>query len=113
STQISLIRTVIGLISVATQPRDRQAVDAARKRLWGTVLAGSRSSSFDPFDNFYKAVSDVLGFSYDNYDGVDMDSTIQLFKEIGSFFDRCNRQLFLRAMMSLQDGLLPWVQDGK
>ncbi|KAL2147197.1 hypothetical protein VTI28DRAFT_152 [Corynascus sepedonium] len=113
STQISLIRTVIGLISVATQPRDRQAVDAARKRLWGTVLAGSRSSSFDPFDNFYKAVSDVLGFSYDNYDGVDMDSTIQLFKEIGSFFDRCNRQLFVRAMMSLQDGLLPWVQDGK
>ncbi|KAL2165378.1 hypothetical protein VTH06DRAFT_676 [Thermothelomyces fergusii] len=109
----SRVAVVTELVSVATQPRDKQAVDAARKRLWGTVFAGSRSSSFDPFDNLYKAVSDILESSYDNFDAVNVDSAARLFTEIGSFFDRCNRQLFLRAMMGLQDGLLPWIQDDR
>src|SRR5690606_27942167 len=60
SAPLGRVTIVTELVSVATQPRDRQAVDAARKRLWGTVFAGSRSSSFDPFDNLYKAVSDIL-----------------------------------------------------
>ncbi|KAL2180165.1 Rap1-interacting factor 1 N terminal-domain-containing protein [Thermothelomyces heterothallicus CBS 202.75] len=113
SAPLSRVAIVTELVSVATQPRDRQAVDAARKRLWGTVFAGSRSSSFDPFDNLYKAVSDILESSYDDFGAVNVDSTVQLFKEIGRFFDRCNRQLFLRTMLALQDGLLPWIQDGR
>ncbi|KAL1844346.1 hypothetical protein VTJ49DRAFT_25 [Mycothermus thermophilus] len=107
------VKYVTELVSVATQPRDRQAVDAARKRLWGTSLAGSRSASFDTFDSLYKAVNEVLAYLYAHLDPIDSDSAVQLFKEIGAFFDRCNRQLFLRAMMSLQDGLLVWFQDGK
>lgn len=113
SAPLGRVTIVTELVSVATQPRDRQAVDAARKRLWGTVFAGSRSSSFDPFDNLYKAVSDILLSSYDDFDSANADSIVELFKEIGSFFDRCNRQLFLRAMTSLQDGILPWIQDDR
>ena len=110
---LSCLRYVTELVSVATQPRDRQAVDAARKRLWGTALAGSRSSSFDTFDNLYKALSEILEYSYSNFDPADSDATTQLFKEIGGFFDRSNRQLFLKAMISLQDGIYPWFQDSK
>jgi hypothetical protein len=88
-------------------------VDAARKRLWGTVLAGSRSSSFDTFDSLYRAVSDVLEYSYNNFNAADMDSTAQLLKEIGGVFDRGNRQLFLKAMLALQDGVYPWFEDNK
>jgi hypothetical protein len=109
----SCVRHMTELVSVATQPRDRQAVDNARKRLWGTALAGSRSSSFDTFDNLYKAVNEVMQHSYSNFNPTDSDSTVQLFGEIGGFFDRCNRQLFLRAMVSLQDSFLPWFQDSK
>ncbi|KAL2130391.1 hypothetical protein VTI74DRAFT_6519 [Chaetomium olivicolor] len=107
------VRYVTELVSVATQPRDKQAVDAARKRLWGTTLAGSRSSSFDTFDSLYKAVSDVLVYSYNNFDSEHSDATAQLLKEIGGFFDRCNRQLFLRSMVAVQGGTLLWVQDSK
>ncbi|EAQ93537.1 hypothetical protein CHGG_01772 [Chaetomium globosum CBS 148.51] len=110
---LSCIKVATELISVATQPRDRQAVDAARKRLWGTTLAGSRASSFDTLDNLYRAANDVLDSSYNNFSAVDPDHILQLFKELGSFFDRCNRELFLRAMIALQDGLLPWFQDSK
>jgi hypothetical protein len=107
------VKYVTELVSVATQPRDRQAVDAARKRLWGTSLAGSRSASFDTFDNLYKTINEVLKYLYAPSDSIDSDSAVQLFKEIGGFFDRCNRQLFLRAMVSLQDGLLAWFRDEK
>jgi hypothetical protein len=107
------VRYVTDLVSAATQPRDRQAVDAARKRLWGTALAGSRSSSFDTFDNLYRAISEALNYLYNNFDSADADLSIHLLNEISSFFDRCNSQLFLRAMLALQDGFLPWFRDSK
>jgi hypothetical protein len=112
-TPLSCVKYVTELVSVATQPRDKQAVDAARKRLWGTVLAGSRSSSFDIFDNLYKAVNEALEHSYRTFSPADSDSTVRLLQELGGFFDRCNAQLFFRAMIALQDGFLPWLQDSK
>ncbi|KAK4194429.1 putative telomere length regulator protein rif1 [Triangularia verruculosa] len=105
------LRCVTELLSIATQPRDRQAVDAARRRLWGTALAGSRSSSFDTFDNLYKAVSEALVNKYQRFDPSDTDPIIHLLKEVGGFFDRGNRQLFLRTLATLQDGIFPWLQD--
>ncbi|KAK3336482.1 Rap1-interacting factor 1 N terminal-domain-containing protein [Cercophora scortea] len=107
------ISCVTELLSVASQPRDRQAVDAARRRLWGTVLAGPRSSSFDTFDHLYKAVNEVLVCLYQDYDPAGSDAAVHLLIEIGGFFDRCNRQLFLKSMAVLQDGFLPWLQDTK
>ncbi|KAK4238096.1 Rap1-interacting factor 1 N terminal-domain-containing protein [Achaetomium macrosporum] len=109
--QLSSVKYMTELLSAATQPRDRQAVDAARKRLWGTVLAGSRSSTFDTFDNLYKAASDILCFSYHHLDAVGTDNAVRLLEELGGFFDRGNQRLFLRALNALHDGFCPWFQD--
>ncbi|KAK1755224.1 telomere length regulator protein rif1 [Echria macrotheca] len=106
------IRCVTELLSVSTHPRDRQAFDAARRRLWGTALAGGRFSSFDPFDNFYKVISGTLKVLYEHHNLDELDGTVRLLKELGGFFDRCNRQLFIRALQGLQDGFLPWIEDG-
>ncbi|KAK4100669.1 hypothetical protein N658DRAFT_472718 [Parathielavia hyrcaniae] len=109
------VRHVSELVSVATQPRDRQAVDAARKRLWGTALAGSRSSSFDTFDNLYKLINEALGFLYNHFDLVGDGNGTQfvspVLDEIRGFFERCNSHLFLRSMVSVQDGCLLWFED--
>ncbi|KAK0657232.1 Rap1-interacting factor 1 N terminal-domain-containing protein [Cercophora newfieldiana] len=107
------IRCVTELLSVATQPRDRQAFDAARRRLWGTSLAGGRSSSFDVFDHLYKAVSEALGYLYENYSADDSAHAVRLLKELDSFFERGNRQLFLKAVLGVQDGVLPWIHDAR
>jgi len=104
---------VTELLSVATHPRDRQAFDAARRRLWGTALAGGRASSFDPFDHFYNAVGETFEKLYDCYNPDDSDTILRLLKEMVGFFDRCNAQLFLKALAGLQDGFLPWFRDGK
>ncbi|KAK3393712.1 Rap1-interacting factor 1 N terminal-domain-containing protein [Podospora didyma] len=106
-------RCVIELMTVATHPRDRQAVDAARRRLWGTALAGARSSSFDTFDNLYKAVNEALICMYTAFSPTDSDAVARLLKEVGEFFDRGNQQLFFRSVIALQDGYLPWLRDSK
>ncbi|KAK4227237.1 putative telomere length regulator protein rif1 [Podospora fimiseda] len=105
------VRCVTELVSVATQPRDKHAVDAARRRLWGTALAGSRSSSFDTFEMLYKAVNEALESQYNEFNPNDTDPVIHLLKEVIGFFERCNRQLFLRSLVALQGGFLPWIQD--
>ncbi|KAK3329361.1 Rap1-interacting factor 1 N terminal-domain-containing protein [Apodospora peruviana] len=107
------LRCLTELLAVATQPRDKQAVEAARRRLWGTVYAGSRSSAFDPFDNLYKAATEALGYLYQQFDASNSDAAADLLKEVGGFFDRCNRQLFFKTMSALQDGFLPWLHDAK
>lgn len=105
------VRNVAELLSIASQPRDKQGVDAARRRLWGTALAGSRSATFDTFDNLYKAVNEALTRLYKQFDSDNADLIICLLQEIAGFFDRCNQQLIFRTMSVLQDGFLPWLQD--
>ncbi|EAA34709.1 hypothetical protein GE21DRAFT_2500 [Neurospora crassa] len=105
------VRNVAELLSIASQPRDKQAVDAARRRLWGTALAGSRSATFDTFDNLYKAVNEALTRLYKQFDSDNAELIICLLQGIVGFFDRCNQQLIFRTMSVLQNGFLPWLQD--
>ncbi|KAH8906264.1 hypothetical protein BR93DRAFT_897747 [Coniochaeta sp. PMI_546] len=102
-----MVKCTTELLSAANQPRDRQAVDAARRRLWG---AGSRSASFDPFDNLYKSVNLILNHFYVH--GADNEGRVAaLLKSVGSFLERCNPQLLTKSLVTLQDGLVPWVGD--
>lgn len=102
-----MVKCTTELLSAANQPRDRQAVDAARRRLWG---AGSRSASFDPFDNLYKSVNLILNHFYVH--GADNEGRVAaLLKSVGSFVERCNPQLLTKSLVTLQDGLVPWVGD--
>lgn len=111
NTSANSLICAIELVSAARQPHDRQAVDAARRRLWGTALAGSRSASFDTFDNLYKAASEALAYMYNQPSPAESEVAARLLQEIGQFFERCNRQLFMRTLAALQDGILPWICD--
>jgi hypothetical protein len=107
-----LIRVAIELLSGATHPRDRHAVDGARRRLWGTVVSGPRSASFDTFDSLYRLVNLALDQAYreanptTSGEGVSM-----LLKDVGDFFDRSNQQLLFKSLAAFQDGLVAWIRD--
>ncbi|KAI0880061.1 uncharacterized protein GGS22DRAFT_198383 [Annulohypoxylon maeteangense] len=108
----NLFKTSIELVAAARQPRDRQALDAARRRLWGTSIAGSRSASFDPFDNFYRLTNHLLRIAYLHFVQYDENEIIApLLTEITSFLARCNPSLVLKSLLQLQDGISFWVQD--
>lgn len=99
------------LVAASTQPRDKQAPDTARRRLWGTTNAGTRLPSFDPFDNLYKLVTSLLEKLYVDLELYPSASVTQLLDEIRGFFDRGNRHLLLRALVAIQDGLACWLED--
>ncbi|KAF2968331.1 hypothetical protein GQX73_g5246 [Xylaria multiplex] len=104
-------RCGIQLICNAKQPRDRQALDAARRRLWGTTVAGVRSSSFDPFDYLYRFISHLLETSYTTVESLDEDILSTLITETSLFLSRANQILVFKSLVQLQNGLGPWIQD--
>ncbi|KAI1122073.1 Rap1-interacting factor 1 N terminal-domain-containing protein [Nemania abortiva] len=110
-TSLNIYKCGVLLIFNARQPRDRQALDAARRRLWGTTVAGVRSASFDPFDSFYRLTSHLLEASYTTADSVDDDILLSLITETSSFLARSNRVLVFKSLVQLQQGLGPWIQD--
>ncbi|OTB01226.1 hypothetical protein M426DRAFT_323624 [Hypoxylon sp. CI-4A] len=100
------------LITTAKQPRDQQALDAARRRLWGTPIAGSRSASFDPFDSLYGLINFLLETSYAHIDQYDQDEVIvPLLTEAASFLTRCSSPLVFKSLIQLQHSISIWVQD--
>lgn len=105
------VDATIELLAASTQPRDKQAVDAARRRLWGTANAGSRGSSFDPFDQLYTLLVTMLKKLYANIGSYEPKNVSQLLDEITGFFNRGNPSLMLRALTSTQEGLVCWLQD--
>jgi hypothetical protein len=106
------LRSGIELISIARQPRDRQAVDAARRRLWGTSISGSRSVSFDTYDHLYRLANDLLEVSYRRYEGSDVEEVVvPLLTEVAAFLARCNELLILKSLVNLQTSIGIWIQD--
>ncbi|ROT43631.1 hypothetical protein SODALDRAFT_267108 [Sodiomyces alkalinus F11] len=106
------LQVAIELISTATHPADRHVLEAARRRLWGTAVTGSRTASFDPYDHLYKLVNDILLRLYNLDQGDDLSkSATPLFSEIASFLSRCNPQLVLKSIKNLESGILVWIQD--
>lgn len=105
------VEASIEIIAASVHPRDRQAVEAARRRLWGTSNVGNRSSSFDPFDNLYKLVTCVLEKLYANIGSYESEMVVQLLKDIRSFFDRANPELAFRAILTVQEGMVRCLED--
>jgi hypothetical protein len=103
-------RLVTTLLSLSTQPRDRQAMDLARRRLWGTP--GSKTGTFDPFDNLYKVTNVSLIYLYENLEQTGVEElSVPFLKELAGFLSRCSSSLVLRTISTLQEGLVLWVKD--
>lgn len=99
------------LLAASAQPRDKLAVDAARRRLWGISTAGARQASFDPYDNLYKLVNHVLEKLYTDVVSCDSELTTQFLTELKGFYDRGNPQLALRALIGIQESIICWLED--
>ncbi|KAJ1327917.1 Rap1-interacting factor 1 N terminal [Microdochium nivale] len=111
---LSNLLTNVGceLIRRSTQPRDRQSLDAARRRLWGTLAAGTRSSSFDPFDNLYRLINSLLLCLYDKSGNADTENAAaRVLSEVARFLARANAQLAPSTLVALQPGISRWLQD--
>lgn len=107
----TLLKVGSELVSNAKHPRDRQALEAARRRLWGTSAGGPRSTSHDPFDNVYKLVNYLLEATYKHYNDTISVSICSLLEDISGFLLRCNQELALKALVIIQNGIGAWIRD--
>ena len=105
-----MVNAASALLLISKQPADRQTVDAARRRLWGTTIA--KSPSFDPFDNLYKLANFVMESLYRNLGSSDVNDLATSFMEdVERFLAGCNNSLVMRTISILQDGLVFWIKD--
>ncbi|KAF3008142.1 hypothetical protein E8E14_001479 [Neopestalotiopsis sp. 37M] len=110
--KVGLFRAGIDLISEAIYPHDKAAVDAARRRLWGTSISGSRSATFDPFDHLYKLINHLLVDSYQHYHELNSGGVVApLLTKVASFLAKCNKLLVFKSLVHLQNGIGIWIQD--
>ncbi|RYO79520.1 hypothetical protein DL764_010014 [Monosporascus ibericus] len=109
---MNTLRGSVELIATAKQPRDRQALDATRRRIWGTSVAGPRSASFDPFDSFYRLINRLLEMTYTHSDArIDVEIVPSMLTEVAAFFTKCSRLLVFKSLTQLQPGICLWIRD--
>ncbi|RSL67165.1 hypothetical protein CEP54_003370 [Fusarium duplospermum] len=102
------------LFKAAKLPRDRQAVEAARRRLWGAPPTVSRSTSYDPFQYLYQLQERSMRFFYDHYEKMDnVGSMASFFEVVDAFMTGAFPKTGIKILSKLQDGLSPWIQDEK
>lgn len=105
------LSVAIALFEVAKLPRDRQAVEAARRRLWGAPPTASRSSSFDPFQYLYQLQNQSMKFFYESETQCVDGKLVAYFKAVNSFIVAAVSQNGIKTLSKLQSGLVPWIQD--
>lgn len=102
---------LIQLIDNAAYPRERQALHAAQRRLWGTAVT-TRRSSFDPFNFLYSFISTSLSRSYDQLSVDHLDTCGDACSSVSELIRRCSNEHLAEALMRIQGGLSAWIRDG-
>ena len=97
------------LLSKATYPKDRQAFDAARRKLWGTAAA--KTSSFDPYSFLYDYMRETLEKAYASFtNGLSLEYS-DIIAATTSLLSHCPITLLTNTLTKLQSGIANWIMD--
>ncbi|KAG8407686.1 hypothetical protein J3458_020426 [Metarhizium acridum] len=109
-----VVQAVTSLFNHAKLPRDKQAVEAARSRLWGAPPNLPKMTYFDPLDHLYKLGNHFLVVLYDQQLDTNWNvRTVPLLGAMDTFLVK-NWPLFgIEVLGKLQTGLCVWLQDEK
>ena len=99
------------LVFNALYPVDKQALEAARRRLWGTSNISTKSASFDPYSHFYVYLKYCLQESYDTLTGDGSVDASELLLNVSNLVHGCPTTLVTGLLAGIQDGLAPWILD--
>ncbi|KAI9743639.1 MAG: hypothetical protein M1818_002955 [Claussenomyces sp. TS43310] len=99
------------LLDGATYPRERQSLDAARRRLWGTVSANQKMSSSDPYVHLYEYLSWCLQSSYESLNSDMLTQCAEVLSAVADLLQRCPSQHVLNVLVRLEVGISHWVLD--
>jgi len=99
------------LVSKATYPKDRQTLDAARRRLWGAASAGVKTPAADPYIQLYEYLRASLESSYSSFTKDYVLQYADVLSATTGLLVRCPDPILLNLLVKLQKGISPWVLD--
>ncbi|TAQ88451.1 hypothetical protein B7494_g3220 [Chlorociboria aeruginascens] len=98
------------LMSKASYPKDRQTLNAAQRKLWGTMNAGQQNE-FDPYSYLYEYVSHCLERAYTAFTPTLAHEYSDVLSAITALLTRCPNTASINALAKLQNGISPWITD--
>ncbi|KAG6018261.1 hypothetical protein E4U43_006064 [Claviceps pusilla] len=104
------LEAVIALFNLAKFPSDKQALEAARSKLWGTSKSVIKATPIQPMEALYHLGNHFLSYLYQHNDGLCLNTSIFI-ETISSFLDKNWTASGLSAVINLQSGLDKWIQD--
>ena len=108
------VQIALHVVAKAVWPKNRQSFDAARKALWSVGLAPHKAALFDPFDDVYGLLVDVMTSMYVHFEesgAQDISGGRDLFSVSVTFLESAPISLLLTALRRTQEGFAVWAQD--
>ncbi|KAL8843533.1 MAG: hypothetical protein Q9170_000037 [Blastenia crenularia] len=99
------------LLSHASWPDSRQALERARKLLWGPEPVPRGLIPLDPFDYLYTMVESLLKTTYSSLSSFSFDVVAEFLSATQSFLLSCPLSLRAVCLRRLQRGLASWLED--
>lgn len=99
------------IVSKANYPKDRQALDAARRRLWGAATGGNKPSNFDPYTELYTCLQGCLERSYASFNKDQALEYSDILSATKSLLGRCPDVMLYSVYLKLQNGIAFWIRD--
>lgn len=99
------------IVFKANYPKDRQALDAARRRLWGAAPGGSKQSSYDPYAHLYEYMQKCLEKSYTSYSRDHAIEYSEMLSATTALLNRCPDAIRYDVYVKLQIGISRWILD--
>jgi len=109
-TEVSVTAVLLGS---AGWPQNRQAMEQARKTLWGVGSGPQRAGTFDPYEHLYSLVRDASreAYSCPSPDPLPEAELLVLLSAFSSFVRICPSPLLVNMLRQIQDAVVIWVED--
>ena len=95
-------------------PKNRQAIEQARKSLWGAGLTPVKMTVFDPFEHVYLLIMEIMNTAYNNFGSVqetELGLLESFFTSVLNFLKSSPISLLATALRKIQLGLAVWIED--
>ncbi|KAK0102786.1 hypothetical protein ONS95_006383 [Cadophora gregata] len=99
------------LLGKANYPKDRQALESAHRKLWGTGTTHQKSTSQDPYVHLYQYINATLTTAYESYSKDHLQEFSDSISALTGMLGRCPTSLLLAVLVKVQPGIEPWIID--
>lgn len=107
------LASALFLLKLATWPQSRQALERARKMLWGLGSAPQKQASLDPFDHLYSMTNTMLLNSYSRLQSTSSKMMVEFLSTVTLLISSSPLSLKSTLLKQIQPGLAIWIEDAE